>query len=853
MTSWRPALRLAARDLRRHKVRAVLTAVLVALPVLVATVASLAAHNSAWVPERELARQLGSADAELVVAPFEAVRPRPALDLEPRRPTPDTERRDPATVDVPGLLPGGSRTALRAFSDLVALPTGGQAELVLADEDPLTAHLAEITSGRWPQAPAEVAVSAAAAKEFGLLDGEDVAAEALLTLSGGTELDVVGVLDTTGMTDGPVLLASVDSVLNDAGPRDAVHLVDLPAMTRAELKALHQDLAGVGVMLRPRDSMLHPGEWGLFEQPDTFDAAPLAVAATVIGVGALEVVLLVGAAFAIAARRQIRGLGLLAANGGASADVRRVLLAQGLVLGALSSVVGAAAGIAVFRHWIPTWEQLVGQEMWRSELDWRALSLILVLGTLSSFLAALIPAWTVSRLTPVAALSGRFPVQAGEAKAHRGALVLAAAGVLLLTVGGWSTARTFGAGGRDEILAPFVAGLGLLLLVVGVVWATPYLIRRCAELGRILPLTGRYALRDAGRHRFRSAGTVIALTVTVSAAVLAGFALDAALRAGSSDHMLPPQTMEIYLDTVDVPAAGEAAQVAVRRVLGPTEALTSYGVTIPDARERPIVLQGRRGSQQEVRIVSEETLTALIGRDPAVLAAFRTGTMVSTLQAHADLEQAGLRVSGPRRAGLPTWEVPVAAATAAGEASTDFGSMNRLLISQETATSLGLRASYGQMLVTAERPITRGDVERLRVYGLHGWSSDPDRADLRIMQYAGAGAAGLLALLVVGVAVGLSAAESKDDVATLAAVGAAPRQRRAFGAAHGLFLAAVGCVLGAGIGVAGGIALGQVDGAPGVAVPWGTTLGALVLVALAAAAAGWLVTPGRLDLTRRTG
>ena len=68
-------------------------------------------------------------------------------------------------------------------------------------------------------------------------------------------------------------------------------------------------------------------------EPGPIDLTPLLVGALCILVGLLEVVLLVGAAFAVAARRQVRDLGLLAANGGAAADVRRVLLAQGVVLG----------------------------------------------------------------------------------------------------------------------------------------------------------------------------------------------------------------------------------------------------------------------------------------------------------------------------------------------------------------------------------------------------------------------------------------------------------------------------------------------------------------------------------------
>jgi hypothetical protein len=72
------------------------------------------------------------------------------------------------------------------------------------------------------------------------------------------------------------------------------------------------------------------------------------------------------------------------------------------------------------------------------------------------------------------------------------------------------------------------------------------------------------------------------------------------------------------------------------------------------------------------------------------------------------------------------------------------------------------------------------------------------------------------------------------------------------GAMHGLFLGLVGAALGVAVGVPAGAALTQVDGLPGVDVPWLATAGTMLVVLLAAPVAGWLVTPSRLRLTRRT-
>ena len=96
-------------------------------------------------------------------------------------------------MDLDALLPPGSRAVERVDPDGIVLATGGHADVVFADADePLTAPFLDVVAGRAPQSPDEVALSAAAAEEFGLLDGEDVAPDAQLSLADGAAVDVVG-------------------------------------------------------------------------------------------------------------------------------------------------------------------------------------------------------------------------------------------------------------------------------------------------------------------------------------------------------------------------------------------------------------------------------------------------------------------------------------------------------------------------------------------------------------------------------------------------------------------------------------------------------------------------------------
>ena len=194
------------------------------------------------------------------------------------------------------------------------------------------------------------------------------------------------------------------------------------------------------------------------------------------------------------------------------------------------------------------------------------------------------------------------------------------------------------------------------------------------------------------------------------------------------------------------------------------------------------------------------------------------------------------------------WELP-AESTPSIHQYDDFA---QAWISPETAEAHGLKTVFSQAVALTGRSVTNDDLSRLAVNGIHAWSEDPQQAAQGWVSLGAVGAAGLVTALIAGIAVALAAAEGRADVATLAAVGASPRSRRLFGAGHGLFLGLVGGLLGLVIGVPAGLSFGQLDGLRGVAVPWSTLAGTLLVVPLLATIAGWVVTPTRLSLVRRT-
>lgn len=884
MARWAPALRMARRDLGRHRVRTVLTAALVALPVLVGVAAAELAHNTRWEGEQRARMAMGGADADIEVTPFVKARVSYGSEDMVVRPAAfrrdDTGRRTPARrprteVDLTSLLPAGSRVTPAPVLRDVALASGGVAQVEFLDvRDPMVAGLAALASGVAPTAPDEIAVNAPAADELGVLDANGrMRADATLRLLDGTRLRVVGVAKedrNVGNGNGVSLLAPPTSRLlgrlNGMGAPTR-YLVDLPDATGAAPHALVASLARHGVAMRLRDVLLHPQAWHVPEPPPApVDAASAAKGALVVLFGLVEVVLLVGSTMAVGARRQVRDLGLLAASGGAPSDVRRVLLAQGLVLGAGAAALGAAAGIGVFRASIPLYERLSHTIVWTREIDWVVVGAVTLLGSLTGLTAALLPAWSIGRLTPVSALSGRFPVRGGESRAHRPAFVLAGAGLVALALGGWWTAREYaplpetipGTTMFDHEPSPLpvaLGGLGLLLLIGGVVWSMPYVVRRVAGLGRLLPLSGRFAFRDAARHRFRTAAAAVALTVTAAGAVLAGFVAQAVEATARTDSALTPHSLMLQVDEYG-PVRSTAQRrdrllATVEDIVGPMRALTAYRVSSPNKPSTELVIaDGEYGNA--VSAVDDSTMRFLAGpRADAALKVFRSGGLVTTDGAKVRNGSVTTNlVPGARkpknRFTLPAAVIPPSTRTSQGELSLAW-------VSRATAHRLGLTSRPSAILVLAHRQITPGDLTRLSVHGIYAWSPDADLAPLKWVGPGILAATGLLTMLVIGIAVALSASEAGPDLTTMTAVGAGPWRRRSLGAMHGLFLGLIGGLLGLVLGLPAGASLVQVDGLPGVAIPWTIMATILLALPLVGWGAGWLTTPTHLPLVRRSG
>ncbi|KGM09280.1 hypothetical protein N869_07375, partial [Cellulomonas bogoriensis 69B4 = DSM 16987] len=190
------------------------------------------------------------------------------------------------------------------------------------------------------------------------------------------------------------------------------------------------------------------------------------------------------------------------------------------------------------------------------------------------------------------------------------------------------------------------------------------------------------------------------------------------------------------------------------------------------------------------------------------------------------------------------------------------GTQTTIVLPPQVLGDLGLTAVQAGLVATTTRTPTPEEERRAsRALERGAWltvergPSTPPPVVMLVLVVA----AGVVGLAATGIAVALAAAESRPDLATLAALGAPPRLRRRFGAAQAGVVSVLGTVLGVGAGGALGwvLVLSQrhryavPDLTWQVSVPWVAVLGVLAVVPLLAVTVGYLSARSRLPVTHR--
>ena len=812
VTGWRVPLRIARRDARRARGRTALALTLLALPVLAVTTADTLYATSGVTGAESLERRLGAAEARIDLLGSG----RAAQSFDPQdgarwsgRGATDVD----AVAAVLGLddLPSQS-VPLREGQVRFDTDRGREDAQVLVTDlaDPLAAGLVDLTAGRLPTSPDEVVVSPTLA-DRGPGVGED------LVLASGAALSIVGEAESAAIAGRPFAAALPGSALEPTGTESL--LVGGDPVSWDEVLGLND----LGALVVSRAVLTSPppdtAVVAQFRAGQDLDDAAVTAAVLIAVMVLIEVVLLAGPAFAVGARRQARTLALVAATGGSPRDARRVVLASGVVLGVGGSVLGVVVGLVAAWALRPVLQSYSVSRLGPYDVEPLHLLAVIVFGLISALLAAAVPAWSASRQDVVAVLAGRRGDAAPSRRSPVVGLVLVALGAGLATNG----ARAEQGGETSIALAAIVCVLGMLLLV-------PVVVGAVARASRGLPLALRFAARDAARHRSRTVPAVAAVAATVAGVVALGIGAssDEAQSAAGYTALLPVGDAAVSFghDRTGRAAGAEEVRAALGSVLpaGTVDRVEEVQGVVADGGYVELRAPGAAGLLSSAGgflagdlLVAEAGLPSFLRgvedltaeqqeRVEEVLAAGGVVALSDTGVTGVDevrVLDAPAGRGGVERTTLPATTVPVEPGQANAQG----------VVSEAGARAAGLEVATTALVVRGGLSAEEAQDTKEAVAGLAGPASlyvergyqPPD--EVRIVQLVLGGLGGLLMLGGTLTATFLALSDARPDLATLGAVGAAPRTRRTVAAAYALVVGAVGSALGALVGLVPGIAV----------------------------------------------
>lgn len=891
-TGWRLALRIARREAWRAKARSLLILAMIALPVTAVTAATILIRTADLDSAESLDRRMGTQAAAMMkitecgLPTEQGIDP---FDSGWGSVGEDCVRRTEAEV----LAATESRPATLIRESYVAVKTDrGQTDAdgrELALGDPLTEGLYDLVDGRWPTAVGEVVVNATLAGR-----GPELGEQLVLLDREGNETtrEIVGIAESSSVRGGPVVAGLPGSLGFDpaSGNSDVSWLLGGGPMAWDEVRALNR----VGAVVLSREMVLRPSpeaqdaEQGFAMSSDVDDSV-IAVVALVVVMVLIEVVLLAGPAFAVGARRQSRDLALLVAAGGTPKQARRVVLATGVVLGVVAGVGGIALGLAA--AWLI--EPLIQRSSYSwfgpFEVPWAQVVGVGVFGLASALLAALVPARIAARQDVVAVLAGRR----GD---RRPSLRSPATGAALLGLG--VAAAAIGAPKPSSSGAIWIAS-SAILSVLGMLLLVPVVVVGVSRLGRWLPLSMRFAVRDAARNRARTTPAVAAVAATIAGVVTLGIGVssDEMESRASYEASLPLGMAAVTSDSARTSAEWAEPLALVRAQLpGATvEEIEGVGygnvepdegwthVTFEGSDDAALMLSGYGGVVPAATLVAGPELPAYLrmlmgSQADAAAGVLGNGGVVVFADNAAPLDQVRATSSRYDDEGeeqrLSSEVFPAVVVAADGSVPA------RAVISPQAAQALSLPVSVvGLVIGDAEiSPAASRDLlEALRALPQRAWmyverGYEPDDSAF-ILQLVLAGLGAVLMLGGTLTATFLALSDARPDFATLSAIGAAPRTRRGIASAYSLVVGGVGAILGVVVGFIPGVAIAysatnqrwldpcrdQVDAATCVSdlpsfyldVPWELIGGLVVVLPLAVGALIWLTVRSRLPVVAR--
>jgi putative ABC transport system permease protein len=373
----------------------------------------------------------------------------------------------------------------------------------------------KLLTGVAPSGAHQVAIDATSAEEHDIALGSKIK----VLFSGPTqEFTVVGTVgfggqkDLGGTTSAYFDSATAQQVLGSPGVFDAINVSAESGVSQAELVQRIDAVVPAGAEAVTGATVAKESADAINEDLKLVSIMFMVFAGIALFVGSF----IIWNTFTMTVTQRSREIALLRAIGATRHQVSRSLLIEALLLGAAASAVGIGLGVLVAKG-LNLLMDLVGFSLPSTSLQLqpRTIWVSLLVGTLVTVAAALVPALRATKVLPVEALREAVPGAGNPTKKR------AVAGLILSGLG---LAGMFSAlyGGASMMLF----GLGLLGVVGGVITLLPLVARPLASLIavplRLRGMPGELARQNAMRNPRRTSSTAAALMIGLTLVVSMG-------------------------------------------------------------------------------------------------------------------------------------------------------------------------------------------------------------------------------------------------------------------------------------------------------------------------------------------
>ncbi len=667
----------------------------------------------------------------------------------------------------------------------------------------------KLREGSPPEGPGQVVVDAGTAKKHNLTVGEKIP---IIFEGGRQEFTISGIVgfgdadNLGGATLAMFQTPTAQQVLGKQGEFDEIDVVGDGSVTARELQQRIQ--AGLPPKTEAVTSKTVADEQSnqVKEGLGFFRTALLVFAAIALFVGAF----IIFNTFSIIVAQRTRELGLLRALGASRRQVMTSVVSEAVVVGLFASGIGIVAGIGIaiglqgllsaFGIDLPSTS---------TQLHMRTIVVSLIVGTLVTVIASVMPARRASRITPVQALGETQEAAVAGSSGRRmvGGALVTGLGVAALLYGLFATPSN----------AVSLIGLGAAVTFVGVAILAPLAARPLAgAIGfpiRGLGVQGRLGRENAMRSPRRTASTASALMIGLGLVSMVAI-LSASLKASFELSLKRTLKADLILSTNSFGSFSPSVASAAASVPGVQ--------TVAEFRQGGFHVNGSSSFLSAVDPATLDPVTS-IGLEAGSVDALNQGAVLvhdDVADDHGwkvgDTVPASFSASGPHPLTI-------------GGIYSENGLVGDYLISLDTYTQffpeqldttvlLTLEpgadaATVKQALVAATEPFGNIEVQDQAAYR--------DEAAGFIDQLLGLitallAMAILIALFGIVNTLGLSIFERTRELGLLRAVGMSRRQVKSMIRWESVIIAILGAVLGLGIGAFFGWALQQALAPQGV-------------------------------------